>query len=59
MRADFFKKGCVYTYWRVLRLGIMLDVVFNNFPVGEVLPVQVVQVYATPAITNARIVALW
>lgn len=35
------------------------DVIFNNFPVGEVLPVQVVQVYATPAITNARIVALW
>jgi len=35
------------------------DVLFNNFPVGEVLPVQVVQVYATPAIANAKLVALW
>ena len=35
------------------------DITFNNFPVGEVLPVQVVQVYATPAITNASLIALW
>jgi hypothetical protein len=35
------------------------DVQFNNFPVGEVLPVQVVQVFETPTITNARLIAIW
>jgi|TARA_R110000787_G_scaffold44300_5_gene108818 hypothetical protein len=35
------------------------DIIFNNFPVGEVLPVQIVQVYATPAIVNQRLIALW
>ncbi len=35
------------------------DIVFNNFPVGEVLPVQVVQVFATPSVANQRLVALW
>ena len=35
------------------------NVQFNNFPVGEVLPVQVVQVFNTPTITDARLVAIW
>jgi hypothetical protein len=34
-------------------------ITFANFPVGEVLPVQVVQVFASPAIANANLIALW
>ena len=34
-------------------------VTFTNFPVGEVLPVQVVQVFASPSINNANLIALW
>ena len=34
-------------------------ITFTNFPVGEVLPVQVVQVFASPAIANANLIALW
>ena len=34
-------------------------ITFTNFPVGEVLPVQVVQVFASPSIVNANLIALW
>ncbi len=35
------------------------NVTFYNFPVGEILPVQVVQVFATPSVTDAKLIAIW
>ncbi len=48
-------------YLSILKIYYMLFLTFSNFPVGEYLPLQVVQLYATgtDAAADNNCLAIW